>query len=184
MKKILKQALSLFLIAVIVTALVAFMRNRTLEPIEKQRAAVQDQMMRVLLKSADSFQQLDAEKTGSIVNIYEGLNNNQTLGYIVELAPSGYSGTINIMVGISKKEENISGMRILKLSETPGLGALALKEDFYKRFDNKKLVELKVTRSSPADDEIQAITSATITSRTVTNAVNEAITWYKQGGVK
>jgi electron transport complex protein RnfG len=70
-------------------------------------------------------------------------------------------------------------MRILKHTETPGLGAKASTEAFYRKFDNKKLIPLKVIKTSARyEDEIEAITASTITSRAVTNAVNEAVEWY------
>jgi electron transport complex protein RnfG len=83
-----------------------------------------------------------------------------------------------MMVGILATEAKISGMRVLRHTETPGLGANAVREDFYRRFENKYLVPLTVVRTSPGANEIQAITSSTITTRAITNAVNEAIAWY------
>ncbi|MCL2233439.1 MAG: FMN-binding protein, partial [Treponema sp.] len=100
------------------------------------------------------------------------------LGYVLALSPVGYSGNIDLMVGISARDEKITGVRILRHSETPGLGALAARESFYRRFDNRPLIPLTVVRSSPGEHEISAITSSTITTRAITNAVNEAINWY------
>jgi electron transport complex protein RnfG len=179
MKDILKPALSLFLIAAVFTVLLGLVRSFTLEPIEKQRRSTQEKTIKEVLAEAEDFRELSAERKGSIVKILEGINGGKTIGYVIELAPVGYSGEISMMVGISKDREEISGMRILKLSETPGLGALAAKEKFYKRFDGKKLVPLKVVKTPPGAGEIEAITSATITSKAVTDAVNEAIEWYR-----
>ena len=100
------------------------------------------------------------------------------IGYVVQLSPAGYSGAIDMMVGISSVKNELTGMRILKHSETPGLGALAVKESFYGKYDGRKLLSLNVVRASPGENDIEAITGATITSRAVTNAVNEAIRWY------
>ena len=178
MKHIIKPALSLFAIAAIVTALLGMARNLTLEPIEKQRKAAQEKTMRAVLTEADNFRELSAEKTGGINRIFEGLRGSETIGYVVELSPVGYSGEINMMVGISKAEDKITGMRVVKHTETPGLGALAVNENFYRQFDGRKLLPLRVVRTSPGADDIEAITAATITSRAVTSAVNEAIEWY------
>jgi electron transport complex protein RnfG len=98
-----------------------------------------------------------------------------------ELAPSGYSGAINMMVGISSVENKVTGMRVLKHSETPGLGAHAVYEKFYSRFIGKNLVPLNVVKIPTGNaNEIEAITAATITTRAITEAVNEAIEWYLQ----
>ena len=183
MKHILKPAFTLFAIAVIVTASLSIGRRLTLEPIENQRRIAQEKTMKEALEEAAGFRELtgtEAKISGSIVRIFEGSKNGQPAGYVIELAPSGYSGSISMMVGISSARNSISGMRILRHTETPGLGALAVKENFFRRFDGKKLAPLKVTKLNPAENEIQAITGATITSNAVTGAVNEAIEWYNR----
>ncbi|MDR0324096.1 MAG: RnfABCDGE type electron transport complex subunit G [Treponema sp.] len=183
MKHIIKPALALFIITASVTALLGIARNLTLEPIENQRRKTQEKTMREVLPQASAFREIDTEKSGSIVSIYEGRRGNEFAGFVIELMPSGYSGTINLMVGISAEEKNISGMRILKHSETPGLGANAVKEKFYRRFDGKNLVPLRVVKvPTGSADEIEAITASTITTKAVTDAVNQAIEWYLQYG--
>ena len=181
---VIKPALSLFAIAAIITALLGFARNVTLEPIEKQRKAAQEKTMKAILAEADAFREVDAEKTGSIVRVFEGLKGGKTIGYVIELSPNGYSGAVNMMVGISGADDKITGMRVVKHSETPGLGALAVNRNFYRQFDDRKLLPLKVVKTPAGEGEIQAITAATITSRAVTGAVNEAIAWYNGGGLK
>ena len=178
MKHVIKPALSLFAIAAIVTALLGLARNLTLQPIEKQRKAAREKTMKAVLADADNFREVSAEEAGSIVRVFEGLKGSETIGYVIELSPAGYSGAINMMVGISKAEDKITGMRVVKHSETPGLGALAVNERFYGQFDGRKLLPLRVVRTAPGGDDIEAITAATITSRAITNAVNEAIEWY------
>ena len=89
-----------------------------------------------------------------------------------------------MLVGIAAAENNIAGIRVLSHSETPGLGALAVRESFYRSFDGLKLAPLRVVKSSPEIGEIEAITSATITTKAITDAVNEAIEWYNKGSFK
>jgi len=134
--------------------------------------------MREVLPGDFIFREIPAEKSGSIVAVYEGRNGGDPAGYVVLLSPTGYSGNIDLIVGISVPAEKITGMRVLRHSETPGLGALAVNEYFFRRFDGRALIPLGVTRSTPGEHEIAAITSATITTRAITNAVNEAIEWY------
>ena len=178
MKHVLKPALSLFIIAAITTCLLALAHSLTLEPIANQVKKTQEKAMKTIIPSASGFREIQTEKTGNIDRVFESYSGNETLGIIVELSPGGYSGDINMMVGILKAENKIAGMRILKHSETPGLGALAVKEKFFRKYDNRKLVPLRVTRSSPGENEIEAITGATITTKAITDAVNEAIEWH------
>ena len=184
MKYILKPAATLLITAVIIAALLGVAYNLTLEPIERQKEKTQKATMGQVLPQADEYIETQTEKTGSIVAVYEGYsvndlsNDSELVGYVVQLAPEGYSGKIDLIVGISLANEKISGVRILRHTETPGFGANAVNEKFYKQYDNRALTPLEVARSSPGVNEIEAITSSTITSKAVTKAVNEAIEWY------
>jgi len=183
MNYIIKPAVSLFIAAAITVAALSFVYNKTYDAIEKQKNKAQEEAMKELLPKANGFKEIEMKKTGSINAVYEGyyetnrLEEREMIGYILKLSPSGYSGEIDFLAGISVEEKKITGIRILRHSETPGLGALAVKEAFYGQFAGHTLSPLRVTKSSPGKDEIQAITSATITSRAITNAVNEAIEW-------
>jgi electron transport complex protein RnfG len=187
MKYILKPTITLFITAVAVIALLSFVYNLTLEPIERQKRRTQEAVMRNVMPQAYEFREIQAEKTGSIVAVFEGhfhgdgANPGGLFGYIVVLSPKGYSGNIDLMVGISG--DSITGMRVVRHNETPGLGALAVRPDFYRRFDGRPLIPLRVVRSSPGENEISAITSSTITTRAITNAVNEAIEGYLNAGI-
>jgi electron transport complex protein RnfG len=184
MKYIIKPAASLFIAAAITVAALSFVYNKTYEAIEKQKSKAQEKAMRELLPKADNFNEIQIEGTGSITAVYEGRSGNANsdngglIGYVIKLSPEGYSGEIDFLAGISADEKQITGIRILRHSETPGLGALAVKEEFFGQFAKRALTPLTVTRTAPGKDEIQAITSATITSRAITNAVNEALEWY------
>ena len=185
-KHILKPAFELFIIAAVTTTLLVLVHSLTLEPIQNNARRTQEKMMREVLAQADHFEEIAMKKSGSIVKVFEASKEGNVIGYVVELAPKGYGDTISMIVGISKADNAVSGMRVLKHTETPGLGALAVTEKFYRQYEGKKLVPLKVIKppSRPRDDEIHAITSATITTRAVTNAVNEAIEWYQGSDLK
>ena len=188
MMYIIKPAATLFITAAITIAALSVVHTLTLEPIETQKRKTQEAAMREVLPGAGEYREIPAEKSGSIVAVYEGRpggkgSSGSLVGYVVQLAPEGYSGAIDLIAGISVPDKKITGVRVLRHSETPGLGALAVKEDFYRRYDGKELLPLGVVRASPGEQEIQAITSATITTRAITRAVNEAIAWYHaQGG--
>ena len=184
MKYIVKPAITLLITAVITVAALSVVYNLTLEPIERQKFKTQETAMREILPRATEYREMQIEKTGSIVSVYEGLYASQaltdsvTVGYVLLLSPEGYSGKIDIIVGIAIPYERITGIRIIRHSETPGLGALAVKRNFFGQFDSRYIIPLSVVRSSPGENEIQAITSSTITSRAITYAVNEAMEWY------
>ena len=82
-----------------------------------------------------------------------------------------------MMVGVDT-EGTVTGVRILSHSDTPGLGALATSPDFYEQFTGMSGT-LAVNKDG---GQVQAITSATITSRAVTVGVNDAISWVTENG--
>jgi len=180
---VVRPALTLFITAVLVIALLGGVHALTFHPIERQKRRTQEAAMREVLPGASEYREMQTVKSGSISAVYEGLDGDSVAGFVVELSPKGYSGHIDLIVGISASDKKITGIRVLRHTETPGLGALAVSADFYRRYDNRELVPLGVVRTSPGRNEIQAITSATITTRAITNAVNEAIAWY-QGNAK
>ena len=184
MKHVLKPALSLFVIAAITTTLLSFVYTITLDPIESQFRRMQDNVLREIMPHASRYNELDIQAGGSITRIFEAYNNETLIGYVFELSPNGYSGRINIMAGILSEENVLTGIRILSHTETPGLGALAARESFYGQFNGKALNALSVVKlTNPREDEIQALTSATITTNAITQAVNEAIALYNSGAL-
>ena len=90
-------------------------------------------------------------------------------GYVVQVAPSGFGGVLDVMVGVNT-DGTCSGVSIISHSETSGLGANATKEDFRSQFVGKSNVA--VTKDG---GDIAALTGATITSRAVCSGVNAAI---------
>jgi len=183
MKYIVKPAVTLLVTAVVTVAALSVVEALTREPIKEQKRKTQEAAMREVLPRATEYLEIDVEKTGSISAVYEGYYSSEALddkiliGYVVQLSPEGYSGNIDIVAGLYLGENVIYGIRVLRHTETPGLGARAVEEFFYSRFDGLPLVPLTVVRTSPGENEIQAITSATITTKAITDAVNEAIEW-------
>ena len=92
-------------------------------------------------------------------------------GYVVEVTPSGFGGEIDMVVGISA-DGTVTGVSIISMSETSGLGANATKEGFRAQYLGKTGA-LAVSKDG---GEIDALTGATITSRAVTRGVNSALT--------
>ena len=68
-------------------------------------------------------------------------------------------------------------MTILSHGETPGLGANSTKPEFRDRFIGKA-GELVVNKTSNDGQNVQAITAATITSKAVVAAVNDALSVF------
>lgn len=93
-------------------------------------------------------------------------------GYVVEAtSKNGYGGDIVLYVGVSN-DGTVTGVSILELSETAGLGMEAPKV-LVPQFSGRNVESFIYTKTgAEADNEVDAITSATITTSAVVNAVN------------
>lgn len=179
MKENLKLGSILLIITAIAGLLLGVAHAVTLNPIAKQEQLTKSSAMKEILPQASEFKVKEVDLEGTIKEVNEGLASGKTSGYTITVAPKGYGGTIQLMVGIST-EGKIEGIKILSHSETPGLGANSVQPKFSGQFGGKPIdKELQVVKRIPsADNEIQAISGATITSKAVTSGVNEAIAFY------
>ena len=130
-----------------------------------------------VMADADSFEKIELSFNNSIVKeIYAAKNaNGENIGYCVSVTPNGFGGAMELTVGIHS-DESLSGVQIVSLSETPGLGSKASDAKFLDQFVNKSIKdELTVIKSgTPKENEIIAISGATITSTAVKNGINAA----------
>lgn len=181
MRSIIKPGAILFIIAAIAAALLGFVNQITAKPIAEQREKTKAEAMLVVLPDVSTFEEnsdFNIEPT-NIKNINIGYDNsNNIIGYAFNVTSKGYGGEISIMVGLST-EGKIQGINVVSHSETPGLGANSTDPKFTDQYKEKS-GKLSVTKNAPGESEIQAITSATITSKAVTDGVNEVLDFYEQ----
>lgn len=99
------------------------------------------------------------------------------IGYLViATSNEGYGGAVKISVGIDKADGSLTGVGFLTLNETAGLGMKAKEPLFRNQFPGKKADRFAVVKSGTAgNDEVQAISGATRTSKAVTGAINAAV---------
>ena len=103
--------------------------------------------------------------------------NGQKTGWVVSGRDTGFAGTIDLLIGLDAKAENILSIRVVDQKETPGLGDFITKPDFQKRFEGKSTLKpLRVVKTKPGDpQEVEAITGATISSKAVVKIVNATV---------
>ncbi len=183
-----KLGLILFIITAVAGLILGIVFNITQDSIAKQESMKNENAMKELITTADKFEKKDLSLTGNILEVNEGKKGSETMGYTMKVSTKGYGGQIQLMVGINK-DGKLAGIKILSQSETAGLGANSEKPSFYGQYAGKPSnKDVEVVKAEPvADNEIKAITGATITSKGVTSGVNEAIKFYKenlQGGNK
>jgi len=175
-KFIIKLGLILFLIVSVSTLALSLVNFVTKDIIAQKNIQLQDNARKNVLSEADRFELLNKtiEKDDSIGDIYTAYSGNDTVGYCISVSVNGYGGLIDMIVGINE-DLSVSGVNIISMSETAGLGANAQKEEFLSQYKNKTS-DIKVVKSSGSEsNSINAISGATITSKAVTGGVNKAI---------
>lgn len=108
--------------------------------------------------------------------------NNQPAGIILQAtAPDGYSGSIELLVGITAEGE-LSGVRVISHKETPGLGDKIerIKSDWITSFNNKSLSNTPESHWNVKKDggEFDQFAGATITPRAVVKAVQRSLVYF------
>ena len=182
---ILMTTLILFLICVIMTFALAGTNYVTKDKIAELEIKNQKAAMAVVIE-ADDYTDNELKYTdenGAEVTVAYNTavtESGETLGYIFTTSKKGYGGEIKVMTGIDV-DGKITAVKILSAAdETPGLGANVTKSNFYSQFKGiSKGFEL-VKNSKTADNQVVAVTGATISSTAVKNAVGEAFEIFER----
>ena len=184
-KDMFKLGLNLLIISAVAALLLALTNSVTASTIAQRNEQANAEARKLVLESAQDFEQVKDVKTDNskgvkVSEIYEAKEaSGNTVGYTLKVLPSGYGGTIELMVGIDSAKGQVSGINVVSNSETAGLGAKATNPEFSDQYKGKPLEELSVLKNgTPGDTEIKAISGATITSTAVTNGVDAAIEVY------
>ncbi len=112
----------------------------------------------------------------TVGNIYTALTADGSLaGYAIEVTSAeGYGGDIRIMCGISA-DGVLRGISILEIGETAGLGMRA-ESVIVPQIHNLNVAEITYTKTGKtSEDEIDAISGATITTKAFVNMINAAL---------
>lgn len=185
----LKEAGILFCITLIAGLLLGFVYELTKEPRRiQQEKAVQEACIAVFPDAGKQGIELQFEDIGyvpdealaaelaennvKIGTVFAAYNSGALYGYVVEsVSTKGYGGSIVLYVGVGT-DGTVNGVSITKISETAGLGMEA-PNVLTPQFAGKKVESFTFTKSgAAAENEVDAISGATITTRAVTNAAN------------
>ena len=193
-KKIVHDAVILTAFTLVLGFLLGLVYEVTKKPIADANAAAAQAAYKEVFADADSFEALEgfdktaateavvsAGYTDSIDDIQVAKDaSGAELGYVITVtAKDASQSTITFSVGI-QKDGTVNGYSITSIAETPGLGMKVEDEDFYSQFQGKLVDTFSVVKNTPAaDNEIEAISGATISSRAVTNGVNAALTYFR-----
>ncbi len=190
-----RPALTLAVIVAIISALIIVMYNVTYVDTsgiltDKQSAAA----IEIYGGSAEDYSVVPAEikdESGSVTGGWQQAlaelpdlarvmkvieKNDGSLAF--EIKTKGYKDGFEILVGV--KDGAVAGVAVVSTGEeTPGLGTKTNDPAFLSQFDGISGEAVVVKTAPSADNEIQAVTSATFSSRGVAKAVNIALAAYE-----
>lgn len=176
-KEILMPTIVLFVICVVASALLGGTNMLTEDKIASIAAEAKAEAMQTVMEDAASFG--DAVAVSDTLEYSEALDaDGIVIGYAFTVTENGYGGEIKIMVGVNPNG-TVRKLAVLSAdNETPGLGLNIKKDSFLDQFIGKTN-GISVNKNTPAENEIQALTSATISSSAVTRAVNTALDCFE-----
>lgn len=120
-------------------------------------------------------------ESGKEVRLYRArATDGSTVGWVLPSYGQGFADRIELLVGVNEDVSQITGMYVLNQKETPGLGDYITGEEWRSLFEGRPADQPleAVKREAAAENEIKALTGATISSESVCNIVNKAVADY------
>lgn len=197
---IVRDTIAITVITLVAGLALGVVQDITADPIAQQEAKAKEEAYKAVFADADSFEAIltaeDADlescldengytaQTINEVMMAKDASGNE-LGYAFTVTTSeGYGGDIKFAMGI-KDDGTLNGISILSISETAGLGMRATTDGFKNQFKDKNVEKFTYTKTgAQSDDEIDALSGATITTNAMTNGVNAGLCAfrYEKGG--
>lgn len=197
MKEMMKNTGIMLAITIVAGLILGFVYQITKEPIARQEAKAKQEACQEVFQDAASFETMEAttpddagwteagyaqESIDEVMSAVDASGN--LLGYVITVTTKeGYGGDIQFSIGI-RMDGTVNGISILSISETAGLGMRA-EEVLKPQFSDKQVEKFEYTKSgATSENQIDAISGATITTNAVTNGVNAGLYYFqtKLGG--
>ncbi|MCM1156966.1 MAG: RnfABCDGE type electron transport complex subunit G [Bacteroidales bacterium] len=184
-----KNTVSLMVITLVAGLLLGLVYEITKEPIAREQQRAKEEAYKQVFAEAASFEALNVD-SGRIERELKGHGMDATIneamrvlnetgnavGYVLTVTEhEGYGGDIQFAMGVTG-DGTVNGISFLSIGETAGLGMKAKEDSFKNQFAGKKAESFVYTKNgAAADNEIDAISGATITTNAVTNGVNAGL---------
>ena len=184
-----KPVIALTLIAAIAGVALSGVFSMTKDTIEEQKKLAEAAAYSAVCPEAKSFSFSDEAQEvlgedgldvgeAHINACYVGNDaDGNAVGYALSVSNKGFGGQIVMAMGLTTEGEIIS-ISFTELNETAGLGMKAAEPDFRDQFGGKSGFLKLVKGATAAEDEISAISGASVTSNAVINAVNAGLEFY------
>ena len=185
MKKIIKSTLILTLITLIAGLALATVYEVTKKPIAAAEEQAKMDAFRAVMPEADGFETLHDEATTyegvRIEQVVSARRGDEQLGWALTVTSSeGYGGDITVAMGVTP-DGTLTGISVISQGETAGLGAKCADDEFTSQFAGiTGGVVSYVKGGATAQNEVDAISGATITTDAVVSAVNAGLAYVRE----
>ncbi|GAB6281561.1 MAG: RnfABCDGE type electron transport complex subunit G [Ignavibacterium sp.] len=175
MKKIVHIILTLTLIGIVAGAILSRVDNWSKPLIAANQKAETERAIFLVNPSGKIYEEIkniDCE----VYKVFD-INHN-LIAYSFVYNGNGFQGNIKMMIGVKPDLNNITAIEILEQSETPGLGTKVTEEPFknqFKNLNNSPSITWVKGKKPSEPNQIEAITGATISSKSVVAIVNNGI---------
>jgi len=161
--------------------LLGTVKQVTLKRIEEQvLICVQGPALKKVLKNFNNSpiterKKFKVDQTDTQAIVFPAISKGCLTGVAIEGFGKGYGGDIGVMVGFDLKKNQLTGIRVTTMKETPGVGTSISKDDFTEQFFGHPVSKL-VLKSQKGD--IDAVSGATFSSRGAVDAVQKSVNIY------
>ena len=172
---VLRLSLTLLIITAVVAAALAGVNAITAPVIAELKAEKIQNAIAEVLPGATGIREVAFTDDSAVVQkVYMAGEDSPVQGYVAEVTPIGFGGSITMMVGV--RDGAVTGISLVSRAETAGLGSVAAETGAKGEAFRSQFVGMSGQLAVDKDGgQVDAITSATITSRAVTDGVNAAL---------
>ena len=169
--KVFKPIVVLCAICIVVTGALAATNNVTAPIIEAATQAAEEAARTELLPDAQGFEAVDLTAE-NVSAIYKTTND---VGVVITSSAKGYGGDVVVMTAITP-DGAIKQIKVTEQYETKGIGSNVVSTpSYWERYEG-----VSASQALVLNQDIDAYSGATISSKAVLSAVNSAIEAYNQ----
>lgn len=165
-RRMLRTVVSLTVICLCVALLLSVVNALTADKIAENLKGIEKEAIIEVFGNENIEYTLLENIPDTVSAVYTVTLDGSPLGWCVTVSPSGFGGNIDMVVGVSP-DGNIAGVAITALSETPGLGSRVADRNYLAAYTG-------LGTALKLNADVDAITGATISSRSVLSGVNTA----------
>ena len=183
-----KPVIALTIIAVLAGLALSGVFFMTKDTIADQELAREREAYKAVCPDAASFDDAEEAKDAIAAMAGESTRVNEALvakdgagnvvGYALNVTGKGFGGDVTMALGLTA-DGKISGISFTELNETAGLGMRADEPAFKDQFIDRSGQLTLVKGDASGEQEISAITGASVTSGAVISAVNAGLDLYE-----